>query len=173
MRIRLAILALLFLMPFLVFAGTVQLFQDFSSDPEWESVRNRLPNPNPPTIAQDFGYSLTSHAGGVTGEIGGQVWNTHRRAYYGKVLASYLHFTDHLTCTGKFSITQASHTVGWTSSSNVFFGWFNAERQGWRPVNFIGLNFRGSNEPVENLASVELCYGTGNWKAGAFQTTVT
>ena len=44
--------------------GLVQVHQDFSTDPGWESMNNRIVAEDPPTIKQDFGFSPTDHSGG-------------------------------------------------------------------------------------------------------------
>ena len=143
-----------------------QRSQDFSSDPGWVGYQNRIPNPDPPTVEQNFGYSSTNHAGAATGEIGGVVYSTHVPATYAMVLPTPLGFDQPLTCSGSFTLTQAYHTVGWTNSSDIYFGWFNAERQEWRPINFMGFTLRGFNEPVPHLSRIELAYGTQNWQVG-------
>jgi hypothetical protein len=39
----------------------VQVHQDFSKDPGWESKNNRIVAEDPPMIKQDFGWSPTDH----------------------------------------------------------------------------------------------------------------
>lgn len=55
-------------------AGTVQVREDCTRDPEWES-RNNVGDPSHCVDkVQDFGFGATNHAGGSAGEIGGRVW---------------------------------------------------------------------------------------------------
>jgi hypothetical protein len=71
-----------------------------------------------------------------------------------------------LSFAGTVNILHATHTVGFTSSSDIFVGFFNSEQQWWRPANFLGFRLRGHNEPIQNIASLELSYGTSAWQAG-------
>ena len=51
----------------------VQVGQDFSTDPGWEGVTNRVECSDCPAITQDFGWSPTTHAATSPGEIGGVI----------------------------------------------------------------------------------------------------
>src|SRR5436190_14324167 len=54
--------------------------------PCWEGRHNRLLSGSCPTTDERFGYSATTHASSVPGEIGGRLWASYTRAYYGRVL---------------------------------------------------------------------------------------
>ena len=48
--------------------------ENFNVDPAWDGRNNRATDPPPQQVTQNFGYKLTSNAGGVIGEVGGQIW---------------------------------------------------------------------------------------------------
>ena len=54
-------------------AGIVVIQQDFSEDPGWEGMNNRVECENCPEITQDFGWAKTNHTGAGPGEIGGTI----------------------------------------------------------------------------------------------------
>jgi hypothetical protein len=86
-------------------------------------------------------------------------------AYFGKVIAP-LSFEDPLAFSGKFTLLQASATEGWTNSSDIFIGFFNSEKQGWRPPNFLGFHLYGHRESLQyHLATLALGYGTAAWES--------
>jgi len=131
--------------------------QDFSRDPRWEGVRNRLTPQSPPRKKQDFGYQESNHAGGQRGEIGGTVWQSLRPAYYAKVIRP-LTMEDRLTASGKFALTQATAIKGWHTGSSIVIGFFHHADEGWRPRNFLGFTFSGYNQP--DGALIGFGYGT-------------
>src|SRR5687767_14215002 len=55
----------------------------FDRDPGWDAHNNRSPTPEPRPIRQDFGYSRTSRAGAVPGEVSGFITPAAETAYYG------------------------------------------------------------------------------------------
>src|SRR5262245_51294453 len=58
--------------------------ESFDREPaNWEGVNSRNKFFEPKTVAQDFGYSSTSRAGGQAGEIGGRINPAGEPAYYG------------------------------------------------------------------------------------------
>jgi hypothetical protein len=144
-----------------------QKFENFDDDPGWEGHNNQLVSSTTRTVTQDFGYRTSNFAGSAAGEIGGIVDRSPlAAAYYGEVLAP-LNMEQLLSFSGDVSLRQASHTSGFTSSSDIFVGFFNSQEQGWRPPNFLGFRLRGHNEPSQNVASIELGYGTSTWAANA------
>lgn len=138
--------------------------QDFSSDPGWQGVHNRL-RPDPvPEKRQDFGYRRSHHVGAAAGEIGGVVWRSVKPAWYAKKLAP-LTFDNRLSASGKFALAQATHVEGWQTGSTIYVGFFNAAEQGWRPINFMGFALSGTNEPPGS-ATLSVSYGTRLYEAG-------
>lgn len=92
----------------------------FDRDPQWIGVGNntrfheRFVRPR-----HDFGHTLTSHAGGQRGEIGGIVWRDPQPVYYAdKIGPLTLH--DELVARGRLALVTAS------SDSAVSFGWFSS-----------------------------------------------
>jgi hypothetical protein len=139
--------------------------ENFDSDPGWDAHNNQLSPPAPRTATQDFGYRTSNHAGSAAGEIGGIVDRSPLDpAWYAQVTTP-LTFDDPLSFSGQISLLSASATSGFTSASNIFIGFFNSEEQGWRPPNWLGFQVQGFNEPVPNVATLELSYGTSAWEA--------
>ena len=140
--------------------------ESFDVDPGWDAHRNELTAARPRRVTQDFGFRSSNHAGSAAGEIGGIVDRSPlETSSYAQVIAP-LDLNQPLSYSGWMSLLEASHTVGFTSSSNIFIGFFNSREQGWRPPNFLGFQVRGHNEPIPNVASLELSYGTSAWAAG-------
>src|SRR5262245_59374440 len=106
-------------------------FANFDTDPSWDGLRNRLVPVNPPIVTQNFGFSATSNAGGPSGELGGSVSRTTTPAWYAGSTSKTLN--DTLFATGKIAMPSQS------SSAGLHFGWFNSQRQGWRPWNELGF----------------------------------
>src|SRR6266581_6116806 len=74
---------------------------DFSTDPQWDSFRNRLIPDPPPKTKQDFGYRTTNKAGGAkAGEIGGRAQRAATPASYAKIIPTRT-LNDHLLASGK------------------------------------------------------------------------
>jgi len=146
--------------------GTVQLFEDFDTDPGWDRHNNVVTSPVARVVTQNFGYRTSNFAGNAPGEIGGIIDRAPLNgAYYGLVLDAPLTLEQPLSFSGNAAIRMATHTVGFTSSSDVFVGFFNSQEQGWRPPNFLGFRIHGFNEPVQHVAGIELSYGTSRWAA--------
>lgn len=145
--------------------ATGYVYEYFDQDPGWDAHNNKLLASTPRIVTQDFGYRTSHHAGSAAGEIGGTVdrspFNT---ASYAQVLTP-LDLEQSLNFSGRLSLHRASATSGFTSAGNIFIGFFNSQQQGWRPPNFLGFQLRGHNEPVPNVASLELSYGTSVWEA--------
>ncbi|MBL8827314.1 MAG: hypothetical protein JNM18_10030, partial [Planctomycetaceae bacterium] len=111
--------------------------ETFDRDPNWEAVRNRIVPSKPLIVKQDFGYSLTNHAGQAVGELGGTIQRSTTPASYAASLAPALSLRDKLTASGSFAFTGASPGAG------VFFGFFNSQQPGGsgRPIGSLGLDF--------------------------------
>ncbi|MCI0494377.1 hypothetical protein L0Z72_05175, partial [candidate division KSB1 bacterium] len=74
----------------------VTIFQDFSKDPGWEGVNNRVQCEDCPSITQDFGWKPTNHNGDGVGEISGVIWKSTTPAYYAMPIGPFS-FKDKLT----------------------------------------------------------------------------
>ncbi len=147
-----------------------QRFEDFTSDPHWESYRSRLlPDPLPIT-RQDFGWRDTVHADGTRGAIGGWIQRSLTPASFAKVIAIRT-LNDRLSASGKFAVTRDE------GSSGTLFGWFHETSRGWRTPN--SLVFRLDGNGGKYWVFYE--YGTRRWLTGGggcfegdrYQTTPT
>jgi hypothetical protein len=148
-----------------------QKSEDFSTDPNWDALNNRLlPDPLP-VIEQSFGYSPnTNHAGGSNGEIGGLTQRSTTPAYYAMKIPTRT-FNNKLKASGKFSVTRAD------GSSGALFGWFNDKAEGWRTPNSLMFRIDGNGDKYW----VFIEYGTQHWLTGGmgcfegerYQTTKT
>jgi hypothetical protein len=127
---------------------------NFDSNPNWFGRFNNLVPANPPLVTQDFGYSATSVAGGATGELGGLISRTTTPAWYAAPIAD-TGLNDILTASGRISMPAQS------SGAGLHFGWFNNQRQGWRPWNQLGFRLDGRG----SFANVLLDVMTQTWKA--------
>jgi hypothetical protein len=147
--------------------------QDFSSDPKWDALNNRLvPDPAPVT-RQHFGWSATNHAGGKSkGEIGGRVQRSATPATYAMPSGPRT-LKDKLHASGKFSVTQDD------GGSGVLFGWFNHESsRGWRTPNSLGFRIDGNGSRgawlfYEYGTQGYLAGGGGAFEGRRYQTTRT
>lgn len=110
--------------------------ETFDRDPGWESHRNRLPPAEPLLVRQDFGHSLTHHAGQAPGEVGGRIQRSTRPAQYAAKLTAKT-LDQPFSASGSFAITHSE------SSAGVFFGFFQADQPGGsgRPIGSLGLDF--------------------------------
>jgi WD40 repeat protein len=127
----------------------------FGKDPSWDGHNNRAITPEPRSIQQDFGYSVTSHAGGaVPGEGGGFITPSGEPAYYARKIPE-LTFNDSFRASGKLVCAgRAFH---------VLLGFFHdATLNEWRTPNTIALRLQGRGDVF--FAYVE--YATSRWRAG-------
>ncbi len=124
--------------------------ESFDRDPGWDNSVNRVEASNPPTVTQDFGWS--------PGKIGGTVWQSITPASYGMPLDRPLSFKDAFSASGKMTVTQDS-----TRRGVVYLGFFNHERQGWRPWSTMVMRVVSA----ENKSLIYMDYMTGQWNAGA------
>jgi hypothetical protein len=145
-------------------------FEDFTTDPQWESYRSRLlPNPLPVT-RQDFGWRDTLPTDGMRGEIAGWIQRSLTPASFAKVIPTRT-LNDRLSASGKFAVTRDD------SNSGVLFGWFHETSRGWRTPN--SLVFRLDGNGGKYWVFYE--YGTRHWLTGGggcfegdrYQTTPT
>jgi hypothetical protein len=145
-------------------------FDDFTTDPQWESYRSRLlPDPLPIT-RQDFGWRDTLQPDGTRGEIGGWIQRSLTPAWFAKVIPTHT-LNDRLSASGTFAVTRDDSTSG------TLFGWFHETSRGWRTPN--SLVFRLDGNGGKYWVFYE--YGTRHWLTGGggcfegdrYQTTPT
>src|SRR5688572_20583207 len=138
MKLNWSILGLLFAVRAFAQEGELtQVTQDFSRDPGWEWMNNRIVAENPPTINQDFGWSLTNHTGAGTGEIGGRVWMSRTPAHYALPLSRPLSFKDKFSFSGRIAFMPTG------GGAAVYLGFFNHEKQNWRVWNSMAMRLGG------------------------------
>lgn len=118
---------------------------EFNADPNWEGRGNdadfieRVIRPY-----HDFGYSLTRHAGGEAGEIGGTIFRDEHPAYYGAEV-SELSLDDELRASGRLAFVEGG------ADSAVAIGWFDHESKRThdvpeykvRTANYLGILLEG------------------------------
>src|SRR3954464_7207795 len=103
---------LYFVVPTLVLLSTVavadddlvQVHEDFSKDPGWEAVNNRVVGVGGPTVHQDFGWSPGEDGRGA---VGGEVWSALTPATYGMPIGPF-DLTRPLSASGKVAIKKMS-----------------------------------------------------------------
>jgi len=131
-------------------AATILKTERFDRDPGWDNSKNRCEASNPPTVKQDFGWS--------PGRIGGTVWKSTTPAWYGMPLSRPLSFKDAFSASGKIAVTRDSFGKG-----VAYLGFFNHERQGWRPWSSLAMRLVDKGDK----AFIYVDYMTGQWAAGA------
>jgi hypothetical protein len=134
--------------------------QFFDADPHWEG-RNNFVEVTPNAVVQDFGFSLTSHAGGGGGEVGGRIQRGTTPAWYGKSLPRKKTLDDELHCSGTFVVTETS------GMSSFYFGWFNTKTMETRPRNYMGMLINGEGKGCE----VHVSYNTAAGNSDGFRAT--
>jgi hypothetical protein len=134
--------------------GAEERTERFDTDPKWDGYNNRAAVPEPRTIKQDFGYSRTTHAGGVAEEVGGFFTPAAEPAYYGKKIPTRT-FRDALSASGTLACDGRP--------AHILIGFFNAGTLNeWRTPNTIALRISGRGDVF--YAWVE--YATQRWRAG-------
>src|SRR6476620_10220044 len=131
--------------------------QDFSTDPHWEGLNNRVVADGVPTIEQDFGWKSSDGAG----EIGGTIWRSRTPAWYAAKVGPYT-LNDKLSASGQLAVKPAKRVDGF------YFGFFNSARQEWRPWSSLAVrigDIRSQNPPA---AEVIVDYMSAGWKAGGY-----
>ncbi|WP_428938596.1 hypothetical protein [Fontivita pretiosa] len=123
----------------------VQVTEDFSSDPGWDNSNNRCVAIDPPMVRQDFGWSA--------GRIGGTIYQSTTPAWYGMPMDRPLTFKDRFSASGKIAVQPGSGTA--------YLGWFNHERQGWRPWSSMALRVVCAGDEV----SLFIDAMSGKWAA--------
>ena len=129
-----------------------QTFEDFASNPQWESYRSRLLPDRLPVTRQGFGWHTARPGEGGSGAIGGWIQRSLTPAWFAKVIPTRtLH--DKLSASGTFAVTRDD------SSSGTLFGWFHDTSRGWRTPN--SLVFRLDGNGGKYWVFYE--YGTRHW----------
>jgi len=123
-------------------ATTYLVEEDFATDPGW------IHGPNPTFNGNNFGYSTTSYASGVGGEMGGEVHNIGRSipgnppTFYGTDLPVHLSLDD--TFELNWSTNYGANYYGFhLVETYTRFGYFSREGTditNWFPVH-MGLQF--------------------------------
>ena len=103
----------------------VQVHQDFTTDPGWEGVNNRVVCESCPTVTQDFGWGPASYSGGSGGDIGGTIVQSRTPAWYGMALGRPLSFRDRFSASGSIAIMAVEGTE---PSGAAYLGFFNSTR---------------------------------------------
>lgn len=117
--------------------------QDFSTDPGWDGVGNRVTyQPEDVRGAHNYGYSAkTSFAGGAPGEIGGLLWRTEKNFGWYADRVGPLSLDDRLEAGGRVMLAIGS------PDSDACFGWFNSESSNEdKPADrasFVGIAIGG------------------------------
>jgi len=112
--------------------------ETFDRDPGWDGHNNRVRVEKPVAVVQDFGFSLTQHAGGAAaGEIGGRMQRSTTSAFYGMRLEKPKTLDSKLRCSGSFAVVQSTGTAG------LYSGWFNTKTPEARPLNWMGFGLGG------------------------------
>ena len=121
----------------------------FDSDPQWDNSVNRVRASDPPTVTQEFGWS--------EGKVGGTVQKSITPAWYGMRLDRALSFKDALAASGKITVPTNP------GKGTAYLGFFNHERQGWRPWSSMAMRLHHEGKKVLVFTD----YMTGIWNAGA------
>ncbi len=135
----------------------------FDTDSGWSGFQNRLRATFPPRLLQDFGFRTSNLAGKAPGEMGGYIQSSVRPAYYAKPIEPLTMDTP-LSFSGSFVLMEGRSIMSYHTLCETFIGFFNSAEQGWRPKNFMGIRFMGSNEP--DGVMIEVTYTTRRRSAG-------
>lgn len=139
----------------------LQVKQDFTQDPHWEGMNNRVIGDNCPTIHQDFGWTEVDKQGTGSGAISGTIWRSRTPAYYAMKVGPFS-FDNELSASGLVSVPPTNRMDGF------YFGFFNAARQEWRPWSSLAVRIgeiRSRNPPS---AEVIVDYMSQGWKAAGY-----
>jgi len=140
-------------MPLLGQKGIITIEENFDSNPGWEGVNNLVECDDCPEITQDFGWAPTDHNGDGVGEIGGTIWRSTTPAYYAMPLGRPLSFKDPHIASGKIAVLSTTE-----ESFGFYFGFFGAERQGWRVWSSNGVRIAAFKD---GKARIHQDYKTG------------
>ncbi|MBI4556954.1 MAG: hypothetical protein HY706_05165 [Candidatus Hydrogenedentes bacterium] len=116
---------------------------DFTVDPHWEGVGNKVTFQD--RIVRpfhDFGYRNSNRAGGQPGEAGGifwriESWDPEHAGYYAAPVGR-LNLNQPLRASGKLAMQAGA------ADSALLVGWFNSRTYiGGPPANFLGILIEG------------------------------
>jgi len=154
---------ILFLPVFLVGQEVSQIFtitENFDKDPGWENYNNRVVCSDCPEITQNFGWSETNHNGDGVGELSGVIWRSTTPSSYAMPFGKPLNFKIPFSASGKISVIAPPD-----EGFGFYFGFFNAERQGWRVWSSCGVRIGKMHYNLkdfpEGVAPLHLDYKTG------------
>ena len=155
----------IFFLPYFSLVGQhhdeiIVVSESFDEDPGWENVNNRVICDDCPEITQNFGWAPTNNNGSGIGEIGGTIWRSTTPSFYAMPLGDPLTFKDKFSASGKISIIAPKD-----EGFGFYFGFFNAERQGWRVWSSCGVRIgkiiKGIEPYTEGIGRFHLDYKTG------------
>ncbi len=147
------VLSSMMLLPLYGQKRILTLEEDFNMNPGWEGVNNRVDCDDCPKITQDFGWMPTNNNGDGNGEIGGTIWRSTTPAYYAMPLGQSLSFKEAHSASGNISIRAPEG-----ESFGFYFGFFGAERQGWRVWSSNGVRIA---DIIDGKARLHQDYKTG------------
>ena len=131
----------------------ITVTESFDEDPGWENVNNRVICSDCPEINQNFGWAPTDHNGSGIGEIGGTIYRSTTPSFYALPLGEPLTFKDEFSASGNISVIAPKD-----EGFGFYFGFFNAERQGWRVWSSCGVRI---GKMKEGIGRFHLDYKTG------------
>jgi hypothetical protein len=139
----------------------IQITNQFDTDPHWEGVNNRVQAQNPPTKKQAFGWQRPS--GSTTGTIGGVIWRSRTPAWYAMKIGPFS-FNDTLSASGSIMLAPQRQR------SSAYFGFFNHERQEWRPWSSIAARVGDARQESNGSVTADFTidYMSAGWKAGGY-----
>lgn len=138
----------------------ILVHEDFSEDPGWEAVNNRIVCQDCPAVSQDFGWSPTNYTGSGGGEIGGEIWRSTTPAWYGLPIGKPLTWDDTFSASGRIVFRKISGGGLDGRGGAAYLGFFNAKRQGWRPWSSVAIRLIGE---TDDEVSLHIDYMTAQW----------
>jgi hypothetical protein len=140
----------------------VQIREDFSRDPGWDHLQNRIVGTDMPQVVQDFGWRRTNFTWGGPGEIGRRVANSRRQACYAMPLGRPLSSDDEISASGALALRHVGlRVVG-------YVGFCNSGRHTWRVWN--SMAFRVWEE--DGLGQVMFDWLSSDWRARGAETAL-
>lgn len=130
----------------------IQVREDFSRDPGWEGVNNRIVCRDCPVVRQNFGWR--------PGQIGGEIWRSTTPAWYGLPLGRPLTFDEPFSASGKIVFRRITGGGLDGRGGAAYLGFFNSQRQGWRPWSSVAIRLIGE---TADEASLHVDYMTAKW----------
>ncbi len=139
----------------------IQIEEDFTTDPGWEGVNNRIEAIDPPTVTQDFGFH--------PGRIGGTIASSTTPASFGMKVGPFS-FDDTLSASGRIRLKRSP------SRSGLYIGFYHADRQGWRPWSALMVQLsgsqRGESVRLKEVEGAQIWFSSvsATWQADAMVT---